>query len=367
MLLGLSMDYNVMTQHDKPIYTSLSSEFYIKSSRFVLIKILVTTLVLLVIFSVYYYVYIEQYDLTRITSKWSLLYRQQEPVDVLILGDSVALSGINPDKIELETGLKALNLALNGRWVYEHDIWALEYYIDQFGPPKFIIWGHTYEVPAMKFNAVERFTSSTYPYEFAMSSQYLQPTVTDQENNTIRIGRLFPLYFRDKTTETIVSTLLALKNPIKAWDSDYKGFSQHDPTDTEVVEKRIQQETKNLRERYDVHKLNRITLDALFNMVEQYEIPTYAVITPVHHTIGLNEKFVDAIKAQRRYLYEQSRQFDMVFYNPEIPIFDTEFMFDGHHLNVNGAEIYTQYLTDWIWGDYVPATLAEIETLEDTP
>lgn len=345
------MGFGLDISSDDVSYSSLSNEVYTRIQFKTLFLHIVLTISLFVLFNYLYTVYLVQYDMTRTTSKWELLYRLDEPVDVLIFGDSVALSGINPDVIEAETGLRAINLALNGRWVYYHDIWTLEYYLEKFGAPKAIIWGHTYEVPSLTFRAVELFSSSTYPFEFAISSNYTQLNLSEEQINTIRLRRLLPTYFRQDTNEDIVRSWLALKNPIETLGENFNGFSRRNPVQIEVAESRIQREKERLRDRYNIRQEHQQALSILFEIVETYQIPTYTFITPVHDSIGTDEKFQNAIESQRDFLQQVSMSYDMVSFNPEIPTYDATLMFDGHHLNINGANLYTTYLVDWIWGN----------------
>lgn len=355
----------MLSQTDNAIYLSLPIEVYSKITLNGLIKLIIITMTVFLLLNFFYGLYLVRYDMTRTTSKWELLYRLDEPVDVLILGDSVALFGINPEVIERETGLSAVNLALNGRWIYYHDIWTLEYYLNKFDAPKAIIWGHAYEVPSLRFNAIDLFSSSTYPYERALSSDYTQLELDDEDLNTIRLRRLIPLYFRDDTNESIMNDILSFENPIETWEDDYNGFSRREPVPLHVAEERIANEKSLLRDQYNIRKEHKVVLTTLFDIVEQYEIPTYTFITPVHHSIGNDKKFLNAVQNQRLYLYEQSLHYDMVTYNAEIPTYDATLLFDGHHLNINGAEIYTQYLVDWIWGEYIPMTIFELNLAGD--
>jgi hypothetical protein len=359
------MELNLPIQTDDAIYSSLPTEVYSNISLKTIFKLIITSIIIFAVLNIAYHFYLVRYDMTRTISKWELLYSLDEPVDVLIFGDSVALSGIDPEVIEAETGLSAINLALNGRWVYYHDIWTLEYYLNKFGAPKAIIWGHLYQVPSFKFNAVDLFSSSTYPFEFALSSDYTQLNLSDDDLSTIRLRRLFPLYFRDDTSEDIVSDWLSLKNPIEPWAEDYKGFLRRQPVALDVAEGRIHKEKESMRDEYFLRDEHQVALSTLFDILEQNQIPTYTFITPVHDSIGIDEKFLNAIQKQREYLYNESLSYDMVTYNAELPTYDATLMYDGHHLNISGATVYTQYLVDWIWGDYEPQTMSELNLVDD--
>jgi|GEM_PF-3222551 len=343
-----------------PQYPALSREFYGNKQQVKPFKIFTFSICLIVIFNLFYYLYIDQFDSYRENRKFTLVDQLDKPVDVIILGDSVANFGIDPDRIEAETGLTALNLALNGSWTYYHDVWILEYYIDKFGPPDYLLWGHTYHIVGRNFNPQVRLTSSASPYGFTWFSDYLHPVVSDADVLEIIIKRLLPLVYRSTTTQEIVSDLLALQNPIHNDRHTENGFFGIEPIDIHAVEKTAQNDANQLSGRIFMQEDNKRIINILLDMIEEYQISTYAYITPVHQIIGNQDKYAFALIPQSNWFWKRGERMEYFDFNPEIITYDTEHMIDGDHVNVIGAQLYTQYLIDWIWGDYVPATYDDV-------
>lgn len=321
---------------------------------------MVITLTLFLAFNIFYYDYMFRYDAERDLWSWTIIDSLSEPVDVLILGDSVAHSGINPEIIKEQTGLTAYNFAISAWWVYYHDIWILERYIEKFGAPKYLIWAHVYEVGNRQFNALNELSSTSYPYGFSWSSRYVHPPITLGNRFKIIIRRLFPLYYRQQTTQQIAQQLAVGQNPLHTENDLIQGFSKRQPEDESVVLRRAVDKNNSLFGEYIVSDENKQVSNILFDIIEKYEIETYMVLTPVHRKIGTNEKYLEKIQSQLTYWDDQSQLYDDIEFNPEIMMYRTEYMKDGTHLNINGANLYTQYLIDWIWGDYMPMTLDEV-------
>lgn len=62
--------------------------------------------------------------------------------DVVIYGDSTAMTGLDPRVIEAETGLKTCNLALPFMTVAATGTMALDHYLAENRPPKFIVFAN---------------------------------------------------------------------------------------------------------------------------------------------------------------------------------------------------------------------------------
>jgi len=343
------------------LYSSLSEEVLPKTSPSRLMIIIGMVILLFAGFNAVYYFYIAEHDdIYGDTVNWADVNAMEAPVDVLIFGDSVAESGINPAVIEAETGLTAHNLALTAWWVYYNDVWILERYIERFGPPKAIIWAHVFEVSNRSFNPVQRLGSTSYPYGFTWSSDYLNLNLSNQEKLDIIAQRLFPLYFRSQTTQMIAQDLLTGHDPLATVDDVMNGFSIKPPVDDNTVVQLATDRAWSLHGPYIVSEENQRVSDILFQMSETYDILLYVVITPVHNKVHKNDKYLPGVIPQLEYWQEQSQKYETVEFNPELLSYGTEYMRDGTHLNSDGADLYTQYLVDWIWGNYTPMSLADI-------
>ncbi len=353
------MNSNLPSPDSNSLYPSLPYEIYPRDSYHLVGKLIISIILLFFLFNVVYYFYLNQYDSSRETRKIELVNLLDEPVDVIILGDSVSDFGIIPNLIESETGYTALNLALNGSWTYYHDVWILESYIRKFGPPKFIIWGHAHHVVERTFNSVVRLSSTTHPYGFGWSSEYLDPIMSDFDKIQIIIHRLFPLYYRDQTNKYLLSHLLSVQDSDMKYDIKNKGVSFFPVVDEEIVETKVQNAMDSISGRFFIADDNRRVIRILLDMLEEYQIPTYSFIAPVHQTLGSNEDYLFALRPQKKWLNARSLEYDMLTFNPEIIMYESSYMVDEEHMNINGAELFTHYLIDWIWGDYMPMTFAE--------
>lgn len=348
-------------QHDKALYPSLSTEIYAQSSRLTVFKVVLTTFVLFVAFNIFYYFYLAQYDSSRRpVSAWTAIDTLIEPLDVLIFGDSVAATGIDAKMIEEQTGLRVYNFASTAWWVYYHDVWILERYIEKFGAPKMVIWAHTYEIVNRKFNARNELTSSSYPYGFTWNSQYLQLDLSQKDKEQILLRRLFPLYYRKVTTESIVASLLQGINPIEGFNLSDGGFVPYPREEDKVVDKRAHEENWSIFGDYQIFDDNQHASDVLFEIIDSHQIPTYIMLTPVHRKLATGDFYLDAIRAQLAYWQAKTEEFPTLIFNPEIVHYTTPFMRDGVHMNLDGAVLYTQYLIDWIWGDYEPMSYDDV-------
>jgi len=343
-------------------YRSLSTETTPTISKATLFKLFALAGVLFIAFNILIYFFFGFYDNHNGESNgWHSLEQLTEPVDVIILGDSVAASGISPDIIEAYTGLTAHNFGLNAWWVYFNDVWLLERYIEKFGPPKVVIWGHNYEVANRQFNPVQQLGTTSYPYGFTWWSQYVELDLTQQEKATIITRRLFPLYYRQNTLMTVLTDISHGKNLLHNNRTD-NGLSIHMHVAPDNVTQKARNRAWSLYGLYMINRENQQVSDAFFELIHQYDIPTYIFITPVHRIVKKNDKFLPSIRIQLDYWHDVSLRYDNVRFNPEIPTFDSDQMRDGIHLNEEGAEIYTEYLIDWIWGNYVAPSIEEIYT-----
>lgn len=315
--------------------------------------------ILFILVNVFLYFFLYRYDAQSKTQEFAIIDLLEEPVDVLILGDSVTNSGINPKVIEEMTGLKAINLSMNARWTFYHDVWITEYYIEKFGPPKYIIWGKVYDQAHRTFDAVDMLSDVSYPLDLILQSDYLEPNVDDSQTVTIIMNRLLPLISRETTIETIADKATAGKPILTDLSrvSQRKGFSGKDFVNPDYVEDHaddVQYFDRTLSDD------NQRVVDIFLDLIEEHNIPTYTFITPVHESIGESDRFQDSILPLRQFWHDKSLENPMLHFNPEVPVFDAEYMYNSDHLNIDGANIYTAYLADWIWGDYSPATFEEV-------
>lgn len=95
--------------------------------------------------------------------KWSKLLTLQRPVDVLVLGDSTGLQGVDPTVLDQTLGGRSLNLCTVGNMLVVNSAWMLDQYIQRFGPPKQVVLVHTYDVWHRKVNSSTRLLLAETP------------------------------------------------------------------------------------------------------------------------------------------------------------------------------------------------------------
>lgn len=349
-------------QIDASLYLALPVEAPPQSNKKTLARVIITISIVLVLMNTMVYWAVLQYDKHNLMRKFTIIDLLDDPVDVLILGDSGVTTGINPTVIDTETGLTALNLSLNAGWTYYNDVWTLEYYLKKFGVPSYVILGHAYDNNYFTFDHVTQLSSVTHFNDFEYNSQYVTPQMTLLDQLMIVSRRLFPIYFRDQTMGTLLDRLSDGEHPFGIDEALLmtKGFSPKTEVNNRRVEAHAQSQT--IRNNYEFSMDNLRVIEVFLDIVDTYDIPTYVFITPVHRWIGEDDAFIKATLTTRQFWDAKSRQYEQLYFNPEIPVYDSSDMFDSDHLNVYGAEVYTKYLVDWIWGNYQPDTLDDIYT-----
>ena len=135
---------------DKPRYPQYPVEkAYTTSSRRVVLSIVLTLGIVIglnILVRIYLDIRPESSTDRLIAYKWELVEGQTEKVNILILGDSSANQGVNPEIISEAFGGRVLNAATIGNWVLVDDVWLLETLINTVGPPDSVILVHVYDV-----------------------------------------------------------------------------------------------------------------------------------------------------------------------------------------------------------------------------
>ena len=74
----------------------------------------------------------------KLYGKWDAVKTLSEPVDWVILGDSVARGGVHPDRFD-ERGLSAYNFGTVQAAAAVHNAWLLQAYVKRHGPPRGVL------------------------------------------------------------------------------------------------------------------------------------------------------------------------------------------------------------------------------------
>jgi hypothetical protein len=95
--------------------------------------------------------------IVRAIEEWHGIEELSEPVDTIIMGDSVALYNFSPGPFADRLGGRVLKLGNNAASSFLMDAWMLNAYIDRFGPPRNVI-----------------IVRSTVAYSYSHSLEYMQ-------------------------------------------------------------------------------------------------------------------------------------------------------------------------------------------------
>lgn len=344
----------------EPDYVSqreLPIEAPITSSRRIISTILIFTIFGFIVVNLLFKSLIARFP-RDITKSYQTIQELKEPVDVIILGDSTAYRGVLPSVIKQDTSLEALNLATVARWGYLGDMYVLQWYIEKFGPPPYVIVAHTYNISISDTDPVQLLLDSQIPLS-DWNSPYAQIPITWQDNAYNTLVENFPTIFRNISAQQWITGVF------------FEGKTEPEqyPYGTDVHYDHVTDDDLELFVKFLEWDLNvysgefsdftRTGIESLLQLLDEYQIPTYVTITPILREVSQLENFFEFTEFQQVYWSDVAQDRPYLHFNPEIVTFDKELMYDTRHVHVDGAEIYTLYLADWIWGDYIPATLEE--------
>jgi hypothetical protein len=134
-----------------------------------------------------------------IEAKWDLMAEQTEPVDWLLVGDSSCNQGLDP-RVFAERGVTALNLCTTGDMLVVGDVWLVEEYLREVGPPRNgILVSHVYDVWARDAESLEA-TAWVIPGGDGWRRNRSLLEASLHERLMAQIGDLIPLYTQPAST-----------------------------------------------------------------------------------------------------------------------------------------------------------------------
>lgn len=294
---------------------------------------------------------VREYDYTiGSLSKWSILTELDAPVDVLILGDSAASQGIIPEIITEQTGLSAINIATNAQMGYYSDVVMLEDYLRRFGVPKIVILGNTFDVHVRRVVIKQMLYRNFIPSQY-WTSEYYDNGLSAIELLEMALYHHFPVISRPTTVRHILTESL-LSRP---WNTDSRQLTPHGAyLNVNAKPYRFEHEVEIYKQKVldqlPVTDGYREGINALIKLVSEYQVPLYVVTPPVYKEIVHTEGFSEFIEPRKQLWMEIAEQYDYIVFNPKTIEFDETLMFDANHVMDKGAEIFTLYLIENIWG-----------------
>ena len=283
--------------------------------------------------------------------KWHMLENLASPVDMLILGDSSAAQGVDPEFWTNASGESAINLATIGDATVVNDAWMLETYLERFGRPNKVVIVHAYDIwhRELKQNVVVQL-----PFKFIWNR--LSPYVDASYIRGAVIEWIFPIYFQDVTVPNLI------KNP---WQRAYDGalpaqsdtgFSAKYTPNPVVVARDTRLHLKFVRtEEFKLSQINAKALQRIVTLADSHGFNVYLANSPLHNKLLLDSSFEEYFSDLKSVVSEfVSKSPHVHLLLDEIVTFDANSMQNTDHVVYDAAQIYTQWLFNKTTGESQP-------------
>lgn len=219
-------------------------------------------------------------------SKWKLLNQLQEPGVNLIVGDSSANQGVDPDVFREKLGGRWVNLGTMANLMLLDDTWMLQQYIDQHGPPTRLVMVH---VPESFHRQVHGNAFAQVPLPWGYWNR-VDPQVSFGAKQTVEIAlaRYVPLYASNQSLRTVIMHPDAVRlaqpplrddgfMPVISGNPDLVNVDANAPAN------------KKLADKPAISALNEAALTRILELAEQHSFPVYLAYSPVYDQFWAHE------------------------------------------------------------------------------
>ncbi|MCA9916906.1 MAG: hypothetical protein KC445_03095 [Anaerolineales bacterium] len=285
-----------------------------------------------------------------VRQKWELLYRLDEPVDWLILGDSSGNQGVVPEVLEGRLGGTAVNLNTVGAMGATDDAWMLEEYISRFGPPPQVLIVHTYD--AWPRNVAPIFLAKTPLPWGSWQNVYTPPVLmTGQEKLNVWLTRYFPLYADNVTLGKLIRGWIFDQTPIfqtrfHLQENGYMPLAA--PPASPYIDTDLQDHFGRVANKFSLSQSNRQALAQLVALADTNKIEMYIAFGPLYGELVKDERFQAYYLAERAALQAITDQSTHVHLLETLATFPADQMENVDHLIFEAAKVYTGMLADEI-------------------
>lgn len=263
-----------------------------------------------------------------------LLINNQLDKDILVLGSSKTLNGIDPQIIESKTGQSCYNLSYSGSNVEFHET-ILDLIIQSKNHPSTLIYGVDDLNSLIKYEGITVYRKEElYPY---IDNTQINHIVSHKLDKSILASKISSVYHQNVNLVTAIKYLLRGKEV-----PDYEINNIDDYGANIMFGHQAKHENMKFVNRkfvYDIKYENVQYRDALVRILAKCKtnnINVKLVITPslVSPTIGFKQRIIELSKGIES-IYDYSNQFTNkdLFYNYD-------------HLNKTGATKFTSLIAD---------------------
>lgn len=272
---------------------------------------------------------------TSFGSTWSgFLAEPRDSLDVIYLGSSYAYCDINPSMVYQSSGLTGYVMA-GSEQPLSITYWYLREILRTQSPQAVVLEG-----TSLYFKPYQNYTQNNIvPMPFSTNKLGAIFTAAEPE---LRLGLLFDLYFyHSRWSEIGLSDVKKAFQPHQ-WDVR-KGFTPMDEVQEGVGEEPLINDRVIAPEDY---QSNLAWLSRILDLCREHGIrflltfnPSYTRCSPeAYARIGADVKALDPTVS----FYDWSAQFD------SIGLIPTQHLYDGGHLNQDGAAIFSAWLGEFL-------------------
>lgn len=277
-----------------------------------------------------------------IRHKWQLLRELDEPVDWLILGDSSANQGVNPDLFQTQDEGTVVNLGTVGNVLLIDDVWMLQDYIEEHGVPKNVVIVHVYD---MWMRDADTSVFAHMPWDY-MSDIGLFSSM--KERLELLWFRYVPLYQSEKQVFRAISYPKSMfTQPIRV-TSD--GFTRVDSPNPEIVAQDIDSHmTRILPEDFILSPTNQLAINELVKLANEHDMNVFIANSPIHEDLVGQEAFTNYFENVSRLLVNLDQSSPNIHYVlRHTPSYDSSVMENVDHVTIEGANLFSSELFDEI-------------------
>ncbi len=281
--------------------------------------------------------------------KWELLSTAPD-VDILIVGDSSGDQGVDPDVLQKELGMSAMNFCTVGDMLVLNDAAMVEEYLRTHKTPKMVIDLHVYDV-------WERDVAGSALAQIPLSVSRLKEVTPWATHNfdwtaDILTSRYIPLYSESKSFKQLVFNTLTRKKA-RTDEADKiqpNGFLRQESSDPELVNNDLAKHKETLRTlEAEVSETNKAALQRLIQLSNERGFSFYLVSAPIYQGLADSPDFQRHQKELSEILEGLMKDVKNGGYLfPEPKAFPMEVMQNVDHLTVAGAQLFTKQLAEEI-------------------
>jgi hypothetical protein len=282
-----------------------------------------------------------------VNEKWMLLQGLEAPVDWLILGDSSANQGVVPDVLADDPAESAVNLATVASLTAVDDVWMLQTYIDQFGPPSNVLIVHTYDI--WRRDVLPIMVAKT-PIPWGSWNQ-MGPSLdlSFTEKTDVFLGRFLPIYADNEALVQIIynggfGPQRLFKKRFSLQSDGYMPFYNASPerviVDSDTHIKSVS------RRKYEMSAINAAAIAEIVLLAEQYQFDVYLATGPVYEGVFESEAFRSYYAEVQDSLRQFGMESDHLHFLELTAVFPADTMENVDHVIDTAAVEYTKMLVE---------------------